>query len=100
MVTDNILKLVYSAQGQLGCEGCEENWPSLCDHECVFFGMHPPCRLYDYVSDYYEEAAELVDVDKVVDVFDVVNTYLNVNECCPFVLLTELIGSTIDQLNT
>ena len=80
IVTDDILQHVYDDQDAQGCKGCEENWPSQDEHECLFFGVAPTCRLYDYAPTYYDEAAERVQLDQVVEIFDAVNTILNVSE--------------------
>ena len=78
MVTDRIFNLTYEAQEQLGCEGCEKDWPSQNDHACLFFGMNPICCLSDYVDEYFVRAAQLVDKTQVVLVFGAVTSRLGV----------------------
>ena len=76
LITDEIFKLVYRAQEQLGCEGCEEDWPSQWDHACLFFGKNPECRIDDFVPEYLEEAMELLDTGRVLSIFQAVTNLL------------------------
>ena len=78
MVTDRIFNLTYEAQEQLGCEGCEKDWPSQYDHACLFFGMNPVCCLSDYVDLHYERAAQSVNKTQVILVFGAVTSRLGV----------------------
>ncbi len=80
IVTDEILRLVYANQDALGCEGCEMFWGTQDEHQCLFFGVSPASNLYDYVDEWYSDAASCVKPDKVIDIFDAVNISLNVTE--------------------
>ena len=76
LITDEIFHLVYRAQEQLGCEGCEEDWTSQWDHGCLFFGVNPECRLQDFVPDYLEEAMQSLDTNRVLSIFQAVTSSL------------------------
>ena len=80
IVTDEILRFVYVAQDALGCEGCEENWGTQDEHQCLFFGISPTSNLYNYVDEWYSDAAPCVKPNKVIDIFDAVNISLNVTK--------------------
>ena len=60
LITDEILHLIYRAQEQLGCEGCEKTWPSQWDHACLFFGRNPVCCIE---HEYIEEATQSLDTN-------------------------------------
>ena len=83
------------AQEQLGCEGCEKDWPSQYDHACLFFGMNPICCLSDYVDEYFVRAAQSVDKTKVALVFGAVTSRLGVG---PFTYEGMNMNDIIDQV--
>ena len=95
MVTDQIFSLTYEAQEQLGCEGCEKDWPSQYDHACLFFGMDPTCCLSDYVDLHYERAAQSVDKTQVALIFGAVTSRLGVG---PFTYEGMNMDNLIDQI--
>ena len=95
MVTDRIFNLTCTAQEQLGCEGCEKDWPSQYDHACLFCGMKPICCLSDYVDEYYERAAQSVDKTQISLVFGAVTSRLGVG---PFTYHGMNINDIIDQV--
>ena len=80
IVANEILRFTYYEQTQRACEGCEENWASQAEHECLFFGVPPECRLYDYVDEHYEKVKESVQVDTVLDILCVMISFLRITE--------------------
>ena len=69
LITDEIFQLVYHAQEQLGCEGCDNNWASQWDDACMFFGMNPECHVRDFIPEYFEQAMQSVNTDRVLPIF-------------------------------
>ena len=94
LITDEILHLVYRAQEQLGCEGCEQNWASQWDHACLFFGLNPVCRMEHFVPEYIDEAMQSLDTNRVLSTFQAVAALLGAES---------FIGDEVDsrtELNT
>ena len=94
LITDEILHLVNRAQEQLGCEGCEKNWPSQWDHACLFFGRSPVCCIEQFVPEYIEEATQSLDTNWVLSIFQAVAALLGADS---------FIGDEVDlsiELNT
>ncbi|XP_038058687.1 uncharacterized protein LOC119730560 [Patiria miniata] len=76
LITDEILRLVYRAQEQLGCEGCEEDWTSQWDHACLFFGVNPENRIDDFMDEHFDEAIQSLDTGRVLPMFHAVAALL------------------------
>ena len=75
LISSDIIRLAYKTLAQEPCEGCDENWPSQFDHACMAYGKSVESRLYDFVDEYYEEAAASVQLSKVMEVYNWVSIH-------------------------
>ncbi|XP_022083646.1 uncharacterized protein LOC110975445 [Acanthaster planci] len=91
LITDEMFRLVNRAQEQLGCEGCEEGWPSLFEHACTFYGVCPESRIHEYIGEFLEEAWRSVDTNRVRPIFHATISLLGA---------AEFTGQEMDMIST
>lgn len=76
LISDSVITLTYKTLAQEPCEGCDEDWPSQFDHACMAYGRAIESHLYDFVDEYYEEAASSVHLTRVIDICNRVSARL------------------------